>query len=73
MEPVDRDKYTTPGTVVSEWDTAVTTIATCTTWCSTSLVLLTTAYTTRSKPAAGTRHTICWERKWERQWYTDYR
>ena len=72
MESVNRDKYAGPSTLVSEWNTAVTTIATCATRCPTSLFLLTTADTTKSKPTAGTRRIIRWEREWERKWYTDY-
>src|SRR5258708_7145296 len=72
MESVKRDKYTSSGTVVSEWNsTAAATVPACAPRCPTSFVLPTAANTTGSKPGPATEHTV--RRKWERagKWHAD--
>ena len=68
MESAKRNKYTSSGTVVSEWNptTAATTVLACAARCPTSFVLPTTANTTSSKPGPAPGHTV--RRKRERAW-----
>ena len=73
MESAKRNKYTSSGTVVSEWNptTAATTVLACAARGPTSFVLPTTANTTSSKPGTTPGHTVCWERERAWKWHPD--